>query len=336
MSSGSSLWPAILFTTIVAAATGAAVMIITGGRRGEPPSIDGVNAMPAATFGPAGRRDPTPLTPITAAVPVRAPLHDPHDLWVCADPNNMPFSNSAGQGFENQIATLVADDLGRHVRYFWEPQRRGFVRTTLKAGNCDVVIGVPSAYELVDATRPYYRSTYVFVTRRSRGLRLRSFDDPRLSKLLIGIQITGEDYENPPAAHALASRHLAENVRGFPVYGDYSHAAPQRTVIDAVAAGRVDTAVVWGPLAGYFASRSGVPLDITAVTPSVDRTGLPFVFEISMGVRRGAIAFRAQLDDVIDRRQADLRAILQRFAVPVIEDDTPAPTIAMARAAQSS
>ena len=269
---------------------------------------------------PAGSISMTaPLTPITAAVPPPPPLHDPLDLWVCADPNNMPFSNAQGEGFENKIARLVADDLGRRLRYFWEPQRRGFVRTTLKAGNCEVVIGVPSAYELVEATRPYYQSTYVFVSRR--GLRFRSFDDPRLATLSIGIQIVGEDYGNPPPAQALASRHLAGNVRGFTVYGDYSRAAPQRAIIDAVAAGRVDTAVVWGPLAGYFASRAQVPLDITAVTPSVDRFGLPFAFEISMGVRPGAIAFRAQLDDLIDRRQTDLQSILRAYRVPLVDAD---------------
>ena len=269
---------------------------------------------------PAGAVSMTaPLTPLTAAVPPPPPLHDPLDLWVCADPNNMPFSNAQGEGFENKIARLVADDLGRHLRYFWEPQRRGFVRTTLKAGNCEVVIGVPSSYELVEATRPYYQSSYVFVSRR--GLRLRSFDDPRLATLSIGIQIVGEDYGNPPPAQALASRQLARNVRGFTVYGDYSRAAPQRAIIDAVATGRVDTAVVWGPLAGYFASRARVPLDVTAVTPSVDRFGLPFAFEIAMGVRPGAIAFRAQLDDLIDRRLTDLQSILRAYRVPLVGGD---------------
>jgi len=302
MSSASSR-RAILFATIAAAAALAAIAVAN--RRPAPAAL--------AAAGPIA----APLTPITAAVPPPPPLHDPRDLWVCADPNNMPFSNAKGQGFENRIAKLVADDLGRHLRYFWEPQRRGFVRTTLKAGNCDVVIGVPSAYGPVEATRPYYQSTYVFVSRR--GLGLRSFDDPRLSALLIGIQIVGEDYENPPPAQALASRHLSDNVRGFTVYGDYSRAAPQRTVIDAVAAGRIDTAIVWGPLAGYFASRSRVPLDITPVTPSVDRSGLPFAFEISMGVRPGAIAFRAQLDDLIERREPEIQSILRHYGVPLVE-----------------
>jgi quinoprotein dehydrogenase-associated probable ABC transporter substrate-binding protein len=307
---------AVRFATFVVCAATIAVTFAIGNRslrqlRGNDINAAATSAVPGATLD-------TPLTPLTVAVPPPPPLHDPHDLWVCADPNNMPFSNAKGEGFENQIARLVADDLGRRLRYFWEPQRRGFVRTTLRVGNCDVVIGVPSAYELVETTRPYYQSTYVFVSRR--GLRLRSFDDPRLPTLLIGIQLIGEDYENPPPAQALASRHLAENVRGFTVYGDYSHATPQRSVIDAVAAGRVDTAIVWGPLAGYFARRSHVPLDIAAVTPPIDRSGLPFAFAISMGVRRGAIAFRAQLDDVIDRRQRDIESILRHYGVPLVED----------------
>jgi mxaJ protein len=260
------------------------------------------------------------LTSAATAVTGPPPVHDPRDLWVCADPNNMPFSDAREEGFENHIAALVADDLGRRLRYFWEPQRRGFVRTTIKAGHCDLVIGVPAAYDLLETTRPYYESSYVFVTRRDHGPRLHSFDDRRLAGWSIGIQITGDDYDNPPAAQALAIRHLAQNVRGFPVYGDYSQAAPQRTVIDAVAAGRVDTAVVWGPLAGYFASRSRVPLVLSPVAPAVDRTGLPFVFQIAMGVRRGDPAFRARLDDLIERRQAELDAILRHFAVPLVDD----------------
>jgi mxaJ protein len=250
--------------------------------------------------------------------PQPAPAHDPRELWVCADPNNLPFSNAAGRGFENRIAALVASDLGRRVRYFWEPQRRGFIRTTLKAGYCDLVMGVPAGYELVEPTRPYYTSTYVFVSRRDRGLRLHSFDDRRLAHFAIGIQLTGDDYANPPAAQALAARNLAGNVRGFTVYGDYSDTAPQQPIIDAIANGGLDTAVVWGPVAGYFASRSRVPLDVTPVAPSVDWTGLPFTFSIAMGVRRGESAFRAQIDDVIVRRRSDIQAILREFGVPLV------------------
>jgi ABC-type amino acid transport substrate-binding protein len=180
------------------------------------------------------------------------------------------------------------------------------------------VIGVPSTFGLVDRTRAYYRSTYVFVSRADRRLRLQSFDDPRLRRWLVGVQITGEDYENPPPAQALAMRHLAENVRGFTVYGDYSRPDPQRAIIDAVADGRLDTAAVWGPLAGYFGPRSSVALDITPVSPPVDRSSVPFTFDISMGVRHGADALRDELDRIIERCRPEIRVILQRYGVPVV------------------
>src|SRR5579884_3825551 len=188
-----------------------------------------------------------------AAPALRArPAAGPAALRVCSDPNNMPFSNEQRQGFENRIADLVARDLGRRVEYFWAPQRRGFVRNTLRARQCDVIMGVPAGYELARPTRPYYRSSYVFVSRRGRIDSVRSFDDPRLARLRIGIQLVGSDYANPPAAQALAARHLVANVRGYTVYGDYSRPDPQRGVVDAVAKGEVDVAVVWGPLAGYY------------------------------------------------------------------------------------
>src|SRR5436190_18230721 len=158
-------------------------------------------------------------------------------LRVCADPNNLPYSNAKGAGFENRIARLVARDLGRQLVYEWRPQRRGFVRETLKANRCDLVMSVPAGYGLAWPTAPYYRSTYVFVTRRDAPARVASLDDPRLRALRIGIQITGNDYNNPPAAQALAMRGMAANVRGYTVYGDYSQDVPQRAVLDAVARG---------------------------------------------------------------------------------------------------
>jgi mxaJ protein len=240
-------------------------------------------------------------------------------LRVCADPNNLPFSNDRGEGFENKLAELVASDLGRRLEYFWAPQRRGFFRTTLRAGKCDLVISVPAQLERALTTKPYYRSTYVFVSRRDRQLDVHSFDDPRLKHLLIGIQITGEDYENPPPAHALAARQLAANVRGYTVYGDYSKPSPQRTLIDAVANGTVDVAVAWGPLAGYFAAREPMPLDVRPVSPASDGPGVPFTFDISMGVRRGDTALRERIDAVLVRRHADVQRILKRFGVPIVD-----------------
>jgi quinoprotein dehydrogenase-associated probable ABC transporter substrate-binding protein len=230
----------------------------------------------------------------------------------------MPFSNQRLEGFENKIAALVAGELHRPVAYFWFPQRRGFIRNSLQAGRCDVVMSVPAGYELVQPTVRYYRSSYAFVSRQSRHLDIVSFDDPRLRRLTIGIQLTGDDYDNPPAAQALAIRHLAEQVRGFPVYGDYSTSDPQRDIVDAVADGRVDVAVVWGPLAGYYARRAARRLRVTPI--AADRAGphLPLAYDIAMGVRRGDGALKTTLDAVIRRRGADMRRILRSYGVPLV------------------
>jgi quinoprotein dehydrogenase-associated probable ABC transporter substrate-binding protein len=239
-------------------------------------------------------------------------------LAVCADPNNLPFSNARGEGFENKLAELVGGDLGLPVRYTWMPQRRGFVRNTLRAHRCDVIIGVPSSFELARPTIPYYRSTYVFVTRRDRHLTVRSFDDPILKRLRIGVHVIGDDYASVPPAAALAQRHIVRNVVGYSIYGDYSQPSPPARLIDAVARGDVDVAIVWGPLAGYFASREGAALDVVPVSPQVDVPFLPFVFDISMGVRRGDDSLRARLDEVIERRQADIRRLLESYGVPLL------------------
>jgi quinoprotein dehydrogenase-associated probable ABC transporter substrate-binding protein len=239
-------------------------------------------------------------------------------IRVCADPNNLPFSNRDGEGFENKIAALVARDLRRPLAYFWFPQRRGFIRSTLEAGRCDLVIGIPARFERLQATQPYYRSSYAFVSRRDRHLRVHSFDDVRLKTLIIGIQITGNDYNNPPAAQALASRRIIDNVRGFTVYGDYSKPDPQRDLIDAVADRRVDVAVVWGPLAGYFAQREPAAIDVVPVTPERDGPALVFAFEIAMGVRRDDRSLRNALDAIILRRRAEIRRILSSYGVPLL------------------
>jgi mxaJ protein len=141
-------------------------------------------------------------------------------LRVCADPNNLPFSNDRGEGFENHLVQMIAGDLHATVSYTWWAQRRGFVRETVSAGACDVVPGVPVGFDRTLVTRPYYRSTYVFVSRRDRRLQLRTFDDPVLKSLKVGVQLVGADGANTPPAHALAARHLSANIVGFTVYGD--------------------------------------------------------------------------------------------------------------------
>jgi mxaJ protein len=238
------------------------------------------------------------------------------ELGVCADPNNMPFSNERREGFENRIAELVAREMNTTVRYTWWAQRRGFVRNTLRAGACDVVIGVPSSYEMVRPTRPYYRSSYVFVSRTDRHLDLSSLDDPRLRKLRIGLHIVGDDYGAVPPAQALASRGIVRNIVGYNIYGDYSLPDPPARLIHAVAAGEIDVAMAWGPLAGYFARQEEIPLDVKPVSPEIDLPFVPLVFDISMGVRREDVALQEQLDTIISRRGAEIDRILESYGIP--------------------
>lgn len=240
-------------------------------------------------------------------------------LRVCADPNNLPFSNARGEGFENKIAELLAQDLGERVEYTWWAQRRGFFRNTLRAGTCDIVIGVPAAFEMALTTKPYYRSTYVFLSRKDRHLNLTSLDDPSLKKLKIGVQIIGDDFSNAPPAHALGRRNIVGNVKGFTVYGDYSQPNPPARIVDAVAKGDVDVAIVWGPLAGYFAKQSHVPLEVVPVSPQIDQPFLPFVFDISMGVRRDDQDFKDQIEQVLERRREEVDRILRDYAVPRVD-----------------
>jgi mxaJ protein len=238
-------------------------------------------------------------------------------LRVCADPNNLPFSNERLEGLENRLAELLARELKATVQYTWWAQRRGFIRNTLKAGLCDVVLGVPAELDMALTTRPYYRSTYVFVSRKDRGLKLRSLEDPALRTLKVGVHLVGDDMSNTPPAHALARRGIVNNVAGYTLYGDYSKESPPSELIAAVRRGEVDVAIVWGPLAGYFAQRPGPALELVPVEPQRDpATGLPFTFDISMGVRKGDQPLKQELEAVLTRRQHEVDALLTEYGVP--------------------
>jgi mxaJ protein len=237
-------------------------------------------------------------------------------LRVCADPNNLPFSNEREEGLENRLAGILAAEMGARVEYTWWPQRRAFLRNTLRAGECDVVMGVPSSWELVHATQPYYRSTYVFVYPADRGWDIRSFDDPLLRELRVGVHLIGDDGANAPPAHALSQRGIIHNVRGYLVYGDYSLEAPPARILDALVAGEIDVAVVWGPLAGYFAPRAAVPLEVVPVSPQIDLPFLPMVYDISLGVRRGDTLLARELETALARRRGTVDSLLSAFGVP--------------------
>ena len=238
-------------------------------------------------------------------------------LRVCSDPNNLPFSNAKEQGFENRIADIVGEELGRPVTYTWTAQRRGYIRNTLNARTCDVVIGIPSSVELVLATRPYYRSSYVFVTQKGKP-RVTSFDDPRLRHMRIGVHLVGDDGANSPPVHALTQRGVIGNLVGYTVYGDYSQPSPPARLVEAVAAGDVDIAVAWGPLAGWVARESEVPLDLVPVSPQIDLPFLPHVYDISMGVRRTDVELRDSLERAMRDRRADIEAVLRSYGVPLL------------------
>jgi len=245
----------------------------------------------------------------------------PRVLRVCADPNNLPFSNRARQGFENRLAELVADKLHATVRYTWWAQRRGFVRHTLGAGRCDLVMGMPASDDRVLTTRPYYSSTYVFLSRRSAGPPVTSLDDPRLRRLRIGLHFIGDDYHNTPAAAALARRGIVRNLVGYSIYGDYSQPNPPARLVEAVARGDVDVAVVWGPFAGYFGPRTGVPLVSAPVKPAIDARGIPFVFAISAAVRKGDTVLRREVDAALSQARPQVAAVLKRYGVPVVANE---------------
>jgi mxaJ protein len=258
-----------------------------------------------------------PNPPVQAqAVQPEPQIQRPADvLRVCADPNNLPFSNRRGEGFENKLAEMLAHEMNLRLEYTWWAQRRGFFRSTLKAGLCDVVIGVPSSLEMALTTAPYYRSTYVFLYRKDSGLKIASFDDPGLRKLKIGVQMIGDDFSNTPPAHALTNRGMVENVRGYMVYGDYARETPAAAIVEAVESGEVDVAVVWGPLAGYFAKRRK-GLEVVPVKPEIDQPFLPFVYDISVGVRRGDQEFRDRIDRILQEKRTEIRDLLKDYGIP--------------------
>jgi mxaJ protein len=165
-------------------------------------------------------------------------------------------------------------------------------------------------------TRPYYRSTYVFVYRKDAGFDVRSFDDPVLREKRIGVHLVGDDGANTPPAHALGTRGIVGNVRGYMLYGDYTQPNPPAKILDALARGEIDVAIVWGPLAGYFVPRQKVAMEMAPVSPQIDVPFLPFVYDISMGVRRDDASLKADVEQVMMRRRAEIDAILDEYAVP--------------------
>ena len=232
-------------------------------------------------------------------------------LRFCADPNNLPFSNRAGQGFDNRIAVLVAHAIRREPVFVWVRNGRGFLREQFNKGVCDVLMGTPEQMHGVLTTAPYYRSSYVFVTRKREHLQIASFDDPHLNGRKIGLQAL-EDNLSPPSLALIRTGHAAQLV-GINSFGEHGG-----DIVRAVAKGHLGTAVVWGPLAGYFSAREHLDLNLTIVSPLVDVSGVPFAFSMAVAVHDQDTGLRDQLNKAVSELEPRIQKILAAYSVPIL------------------
>jgi quinoprotein dehydrogenase-associated probable ABC transporter substrate-binding protein len=240
-------------------------------------------------------------------------LVDPKVLRVCADPRNMPFSNQNGEGFENKLAELVAQKLGKSLAYTWYPQAPGFVRNTLGAYKCDVVMGYPQGSDVVQSTNPYYRTAYALVFRPGTGLDgIDTLADPRLKGKRIGI-VAG----TPPAT-LLAANGLMTGAKPYPLVIDTRVDSSSEAMMNDLGTGEIDVGVLWGPIAGYFAKKAKPPM---TVVPLVKERSAPrLAYYISMGVRGADQEWKRQLNRLIAENQPAINRLLASFGVPLLDD----------------
>jgi mxaJ protein len=254
----------------------------------------------ALAASPAAAQRPSPL--------------EPGRLRVCMDPDNMPFSNQKGEGFENKIAQLIADEWKSKLEYVWYPVRRGYFRI-LNGMYCDLIIQAPGGLDMAGTTDPYYRSGYVFVARQDSKLAdIKSLADPRLKKARIGVTLLPSDEQLPPTT-ALSHYGVIGNLRGF--QGMYNEEDRPEDVVNAVAKDEVDVAIVWGPLAGYFAKQSPVPLRIQPLGERDSLADVPFRYDIAMAVRRRDRELRDSLQKVLREKAPEIQAILKEYNIPL-------------------
>lgn len=240
-------------------------------------------------------------------------LVDPKVLRVCADPRSLPFSNEAHEGFEDKLAELFAEKLGKTVSYTYYPRAVGFVRNTLNAFKCDVIMGDAQGDDLVQTTNPYYHAFYALIVRSGSGLDdIESLGDPRLKGKHIGV-VAG----TPPAT-IMAHDGLIGDAKPFPLMVDTRVDAPSKSMIDEIAAGTLDAGVLWGPIGGYYAKHASKPL---TVIPLVHEHGVPMDFRISMGVRRSDQTWKRTLNRLISENQDAINKILIAYGVPIVDEE---------------
>ncbi|WP_428422017.1 substrate-binding domain-containing protein [Methylibium sp.] len=268
-----------------------------------------------------------------AALPAAAQQDAPpvrKSFRVCQDPNNLPFSSLDGQGYENKIAELFAKELGLPVEYYSFPQRLAFVRNTLRFKlpgedfRCDIIMGVPAGYDQVSATKPYYRSTYALVYAQGKGLdSVKSIDDflqldrAKLEKLRIGL------YDRSPASEWLNKHQLVEQGVPYQIMNADPKQYPGEIIEKDLATGKIDAAIVWGPIGGYFAKKVRQPLLV--VVPMRSEPGVKFDYPMAMGVRYGEREWKQQIETLIEKLRPEITAILRDYGVPLLDNEpTPA------------
>jgi quinoprotein dehydrogenase-associated probable ABC transporter substrate-binding protein len=240
-------------------------------------------------------------------------LVDPRVLRVCADPRNLPFSNEAGEGFENRLAEMLAQKLGKSLAYTYYPGATGFVRNTLNAHKCDVIMGYPQGDDFVQPTNPYYRTAYVLIARRDAGLDgIESLEDPRLRGKKIGI-IAG----TPPATN-LAVNGLLPSIHSYPLVIDTRFDSSTDRMFKDLQGGSIDVALLWGPIGGYFAKQSKLDLDVVPLVK--EKSGPRMAYRIGMGVRHSDQNWKRELNRFISENKAAIDRILVTYGVPLLDE----------------
>jgi quinoprotein dehydrogenase-associated probable ABC transporter substrate-binding protein len=240
-------------------------------------------------------------------------LVDPKVLRVCADPRNLPFSNERGEGFENKLAELFAAKLQKKIDYMYFPQATGFVRLTLGAHRCDVIMGFPQGDDLVQGTNPYYRTAYALISKQGSGLEdVAALEDARLKGRRIGI-VAG----TPPATN-MAANGLMTNAKPYPLMIDTRVDSSAEAMINDLNKGEIDAAILWGPMAGFYAKRSDPPLHVTPLVH--EKSGPQLVYRIGMGVRRADQNWKRLLNRLIQENQPEINRILLNYGVPLLDE----------------
>jgi quinoprotein dehydrogenase-associated probable ABC transporter substrate-binding protein len=258
------------------------------------------------------------LAAVVPALAATAEAVDRSAFRVCGDANNLPFSNDKGEGFENKIAELLAAELKVPVRYTWYPDTLGFIRNTLRARKCDVIMGTNAGNDLLQNTNPYYRSAFSLIYRKDSGLNLASLDDPALRTLTIGI-VAG----TPPAT-LLAQKGLLDRIRSYQLFVDTRYDHPARDLVHDVGSGAVDVGIVWGPIGGYFAKQENPPL---VVVPLRSESGpVRMDYRITMGVRQNEPEWKREINTLIRNKQDEINRILLDYGVPLLDEQSNAIT----------